>query len=146
MADWLVILGEGEISYQGTWADFKQDPKLVLKLDIGETHHRVNDMQPEFDKAVQSKSLKVAEAANDLSRATGDVSLYGNVPETTTPEIVHRGTDIDLPLQDITSEQWALATLACCLRSPFPVHSSLPSHITGCSSGRRRLSLKRGSM
>ncbi|KAK4444468.1 ATP-binding cassette-containing protein [Podospora aff. communis PSN243] len=77
LADWLVILGDGAITYQGKWDDLKQNTKLVLKLDVGETQKKAGDVQPELDKAVKSRSLKVAEAANDLSRATGDFSLYG---------------------------------------------------------------------
>ncbi|GKT70576.1 ATP-binding cassette containing protein [Colletotrichum tofieldiae] len=76
-ADWLVILGDGTVSYQGPWADLTQDTKHVVKLHISETQNGNPGEQPRLDKNVQSQSLKVAEAISDLTRATGDISLYG---------------------------------------------------------------------
>ncbi|KAK0640764.1 P-loop containing nucleoside triphosphate hydrolase protein [Cercophora newfieldiana] len=80
LADWLVILGDSEIRYQGTWKNLREDAdaKQVLKLDINsEGQNGSAEKQPELDKTVQSQSLKLAEATDDLSRATGDASLYG---------------------------------------------------------------------
>ncbi|MBE3047413.1 hypothetical protein IMZ48_33855 [Candidatus Bathyarchaeota archaeon] len=80
MADWLVVLGGGTVKYEGTWADFPQDPKHDLEVHINETRDGTAEEQPQADETVQGQSLKVAEAISDLSRATGDVSLYGNIP------------------------------------------------------------------
>ncbi|KZL84742.1 atp-binding cassette [Colletotrichum incanum] len=76
-ADWLVILRDGTISYQGTWTDLTQDTKHVVKLHINETQNGTSSEKPRLDKNLQSQSLKVAEASSDLNRATGDISLYG---------------------------------------------------------------------
>jgi len=81
LADQLVILGNNTITYQGLWADFMQDPKHILKVHINETQHSTAEEKPQMDKTVQSQSLKVADAISDLSRATGDFSLYGNAPK-----------------------------------------------------------------
>lgn len=80
MADWLLILGGGTVTYQGTWADFPQDPKHDLRVHIYETRDSTIEEKPQADETVQSQGLKVAEAISNLSRVTGDVSLYGNVP------------------------------------------------------------------
>ncbi|WYZ44670.1 hypothetical protein EsH8_VII_001106 [Colletotrichum jinshuiense] len=77
LADWLVILGDGTVTYQGTWTGFTQDPKQSLKVQINETKQSATEEQPRVDKTVQKQNLKVAEAVSDLSRATGDFSLYG---------------------------------------------------------------------
>lgn len=54
----------------------------MLKVNIADTPKSILDHQ--VDKTVLSQSLKVAEAISDLSRATGDFSLYGNKPNSTT--------------------------------------------------------------
>ncbi|WQF82387.1 Putative AAA+ ATPase domain, ABC transporter type 1, transmembrane domain-containing protein [Colletotrichum destructivum] len=77
LADSLVILDNGTVAYQGTWAGLTQDPEHVLKLHIGGTKKNITEEDPKVDKTIRSQSLKVDEAASDLSRATGDVSLYG---------------------------------------------------------------------
>ena len=79
MADWLVVLGDDSIKYQGTWADFKEKPENIQKVHVAETHNNSVEEKNPVNKTVQSKSLDVAEAVSDLSRATGDISLYGNV-------------------------------------------------------------------
>ncbi|KAK0620994.1 P-loop containing nucleoside triphosphate hydrolase protein [Immersiella caudata] len=78
LADWLIILGNGGIKYQGIWANLRQDAKQVLKLDINRySQNGTAEKEPEVDKTLQSQTLKLAEATDDLSRATGDISLYG---------------------------------------------------------------------
>ncbi|KAK2012789.1 P-loop containing nucleoside triphosphate hydrolase protein [Colletotrichum eremochloae] len=77
LADQLVLLDNNTVAYEGTWAGFSQDQKHVYKFKINETKNDDNKEQPEIDKTILSKSLKVDEAATDLSRATGDMSLYG---------------------------------------------------------------------
>ncbi|GAB1312726.1 ATP-dependent bile acid permease [Madurella fahalii] len=78
LADRLVIVWDGRLTYQGTWTNFREDPNHVLKLDINsETQNSVAEEKPKLDETVQNQSLKVAEATDDLSRATGDISLYG---------------------------------------------------------------------
>ncbi|KAL2880163.1 hypothetical protein SGCOL_004548 [Colletotrichum sp. CLE4] len=78
LADQLVVLGGGTIAYQGTWDSLKQNSKYAsLKVDIDETKNDTVVEQPQVDKTMQNQELKMAEAASDLSRATGDLSLYG---------------------------------------------------------------------
>ncbi|KAH8757146.1 P-loop containing nucleoside triphosphate hydrolase protein, partial [Hyaloscypha sp. PMI_1271] len=76
-SDWLVVLGDDSIKYQGTWADFKEKPENIQKVHVAETHNNSVEEKNPVNKTVQSKSLDVAEAVSDLSRATGDISLYG---------------------------------------------------------------------
>ncbi|KXH42042.1 hypothetical protein CNYM01_08392 [Colletotrichum nymphaeae SA-01] len=77
LADQLIILGGGTIAYQGTWDDLKQNPKYAsLKVNIVDSKNDTVVKQPQVDKTVQSQNLKMAEAVSDLSRATGDISLY----------------------------------------------------------------------
>ncbi|OHF02462.1 hypothetical protein CORC01_02157 [Colletotrichum orchidophilum] len=76
-ADQLVVLGGGTVAYQGTWTGLRQDPKYAaLKVNISETRDDTIEEQPRVDKTVQNQNLKLAEAASDLSRVTGDISLY----------------------------------------------------------------------
>ncbi|TIC97218.1 Canalicular multispecific organic anion transporter 1 [Colletotrichum higginsianum] len=77
LADSLVILDNGTVAYQGTWAGLTQDPEHVLKLHIDGTEKNVTEEDPQVDKNILSQSIKVDEAVSDLSRATGDASLYG---------------------------------------------------------------------
>jgi hypothetical protein len=79
LADWLVELGDASIKYQGTWADLKEKPENIAKVHVAETYNNSTEEQHPVSKTVQSKRLDVAEAVSDLSRATGDISLYGNV-------------------------------------------------------------------
>ncbi|KAB5542688.1 ABC transporter [Coniochaeta sp. 2T2.1] len=75
LADKLIILGNGTVAYQGTWSNLAHKPDSMLKVNIAETTK--NDLDQKLDKTVRNHSLKVAEAISDLSRATGDFSLYG---------------------------------------------------------------------
>ncbi|TQN66876.1 ABC transporter atnG, partial [Colletotrichum shisoi] len=77
LADSLLILDNGTVAYQGTWAGLTQDPEHVLKLHIGGTEKNFTEEDSQVDKTIRSQSLKVDEAVSDLRRATGDVSLYG---------------------------------------------------------------------
>jgi ATP-binding cassette, subfamily C (CFTR/MRP), member 1 len=78
LADWLVVLGDASIKYQGTWADLKEKPENILKAHVAETDNNSAEEKHPVNEAVQSKRLDMAEAVSDLSRATGDISLYGN--------------------------------------------------------------------
>lgn len=77
-ADKLIILGGGALAYQGTWDGLKQHPKYSsVEIDIEGSKSDTVVEQPQVNKTVQSQNLKMAEAVSDLSRATGDISLYG---------------------------------------------------------------------
>ncbi|KAK2035131.1 P-loop containing nucleoside triphosphate hydrolase protein [Colletotrichum zoysiae] len=75
LADRVILLDNNTVTYEGPWAGLGQDQKHVLKFKIDESKNDSKE-QPQMDKAVLSKSLKVDEAATDLNRATGDMSLY----------------------------------------------------------------------
>ncbi|KAJ3943699.1 uncharacterized protein N0V96_006629 [Colletotrichum fioriniae] len=76
-ADKLIILGGGALAYQGTWDGLKQHPKYSsLEIDIEGSKSDTVVEQPQVNKTVQSQNWKMAEAVSDLSRATGDISLY----------------------------------------------------------------------
>ncbi|KAK2041784.1 P-loop containing nucleoside triphosphate hydrolase protein [Colletotrichum somersetense] len=75
LADRVILLDNNTVTYGGPWAGLAQDRKHVLKFKINELKNDSKE-QPQMDKTVLSKSLKVDEAATDLSRATGDMSLY----------------------------------------------------------------------
>ncbi|TDZ49871.1 ABC transporter gloK [Colletotrichum trifolii] len=79
LADWLLILGHDSIAYQGTWAGLENKPGNILKHNTDE--FRQQKERPQASKTFQSQSLKVTEAIVDLSRATGDISLYGYYPK-----------------------------------------------------------------
>lgn len=77
LADWLVILGNGSVKYQGTWAGLTVKPESTLRVLVPETDASSTKEQPQVDSTVQKQTLKVADAISDMSRATGDLSLYG---------------------------------------------------------------------
>jgi ATP-binding cassette subfamily C (CFTR/MRP) protein 1 len=79
LADWLVVLGDASVKYQGTWADLTLKPEHILTVHVTETSKSNAKDQIQMDSTVQSQTLKVADAISDLTRATGDVSLYGNM-------------------------------------------------------------------
>ncbi|KAI0133901.1 ABC transporter [Xylariales sp. AK1849] len=77
LADCLVVLGDNTVKYQGTSGDLPQSPEQILKVNTEATHDDGKDKEIHVDKALRSQELKVADAISDLSRATGDISLYG---------------------------------------------------------------------
>lgn len=87
MADRLIGLGDGSIKYQGTWSEMKDRPESILKFLASDTHDNSSDGSHTVDKTVESQRLKVEEAVSDLGRATGDISLYGTTPLTSTNPI-----------------------------------------------------------
>ncbi|KAK1995506.1 P-loop containing nucleoside triphosphate hydrolase protein [Colletotrichum falcatum] len=77
LADRLVLLDNNTVAHEGTWAGLWKDQEHMYKSKINEARKNVSEEQPQIDNTVLGKSLKADEAATDLSRATGDVSLYG---------------------------------------------------------------------
>jgi ATP-binding cassette, subfamily C (CFTR/MRP), member 1 len=76
LADNLVILGDATVKYQGTWSELKQKPEHILKVDISREHNSTSE-ETHVEQNVQDDGLRVADAISDLSRVTGDLSLYG---------------------------------------------------------------------
>ncbi|KAI4600075.1 hypothetical protein KJ359_001176 [Pestalotiopsis sp. 9143b] len=74
---WLVVLGNASVQYQGVLADLAHKSEGVLKIKLTEPHDEVVGEKRQEDMVVQRQNLQLAEAISDLSRATGDFSLYG---------------------------------------------------------------------
>lgn len=78
MADSLVILGDASIKYQGPLANLSEGPEQILKFISQESYSSNDTTVRSVSEAVRSQTLNIADAALDLSRMTGDASLYGN--------------------------------------------------------------------
>ncbi|KAF4963705.1 hypothetical protein FSARC_8302 [Fusarium sarcochroum] len=77
LADWVVVLENGTITYQGTGADSKENLNQAVKIQLQKRQDTDSIGLVPTNKHAQSQSLKIVEARYDLSRATGDLSLYG---------------------------------------------------------------------
>ncbi|KAL6892104.1 P-loop containing nucleoside triphosphate hydrolase protein [Trichoderma evansii] len=77
LADWLVILGDASIQYQGTYDGLTIQPERIFKVNPTEADNNSTEEQLQVDSSVQRQTLKVADAISDLNRASGDMSLYG---------------------------------------------------------------------
>lgn len=73
----MILLNNGSVAFEGTWDGLTNDQKHVLKFTINEGKKNTIEQHVQMDNVVRSKSLKVDEAVTDLTRATGDMSLYG---------------------------------------------------------------------
>lgn len=76
MSDWLIVLGDASIKYQGTWADLAQKSGTSTDTIISQPEKADHQTQLEVNSTIRNQTLKVADAVSDLSRATGDLSLY----------------------------------------------------------------------
>ncbi|KAL6862008.1 P-loop containing nucleoside triphosphate hydrolase protein [Trichoderma novae-zelandiae] len=77
LADWLVVLADSSIQYQGTAAGLTVQPESILKVNATDLDKSAAEEQLKVDSNVQRQTMKVADAISDLSRATGDITLYG---------------------------------------------------------------------
>ncbi|OKL58645.1 hypothetical protein UA08_06138 [Talaromyces atroroseus] len=77
LADWTVILGDASIEYQGTWAELTGKPEDIIKWHVAETHRNIAEENRSVNWDTPNQRLTMDEAISDLSRATGDISLYG---------------------------------------------------------------------
>ncbi|KAH0490116.1 hypothetical protein TgHK011_001599 [Trichoderma gracile] len=77
LADWLVVLADSSIQFQGTVAGLKDQPQSILKVNATDLDKNAAEEQLRVDSNVQRQTMKVADAISDLSRATGDITLYG---------------------------------------------------------------------
>lgn len=76
MADDIILLDLATVAYQGTWSDLRQKPEQITKIGVSYLHPEPRG-ETLVNHNIQDAGLKVAEATSDLSRATGDLSLYG---------------------------------------------------------------------
>ncbi|PTB62192.1 P-loop containing nucleoside triphosphate hydrolase protein [Trichoderma citrinoviride] len=77
-SDWLIVLADSSIQYQGTAEGLKDQPQSILKVNAIDLDKTAAEEQLKVDSTVQKQTLKVADAISDLSRATGDLSLYAS--------------------------------------------------------------------
>ncbi|KAL7815012.1 P-loop containing nucleoside triphosphate hydrolase protein [Trichoderma aethiopicum] len=77
LADWLIVLADSSIQYQGSVAGLKDQPQNILKVNATDLDKHAAEEQLKVDSNVQRQTMKVADAISDLSRATGDITLYG---------------------------------------------------------------------
>ncbi|KAK0390693.1 hypothetical protein NLU13_0196 [Sarocladium strictum] len=76
-ADWIILLENGKVEFQGTPSELQGDAALSHSIERAEIPDHADAGKPEVNPAVASRNLKVTEALSDLSRSTGDFSLYG---------------------------------------------------------------------
>ncbi|KAK2028383.1 ABC transporter [Colletotrichum zoysiae] len=76
LADELVILGDNTVKYQGTLDHLPQSPDQIFKFNTDAAIDDGKNKETRVDKTLRSQELRVADAISDLSRATGDISLY----------------------------------------------------------------------
>jgi hypothetical protein len=72
----LIVLGDASVKFQGTWADLAHKSGISTDTIIPQPENPNHQTQLEVDSTIRNQTLKVADAVSDLSRATGDLSLY----------------------------------------------------------------------
>ena len=80
LADHIIVLGEdGKIAEQGTWQDLRADAgyisRVVLKGSQDDSE-RPRDRAEAKDKIQKSAPKKSDENIQDMTRKTGDITLY----------------------------------------------------------------------
>lgn len=77
-ADRVVILGDGGVKEQGPWRDLKRKGAAIEKFIPSKGGHHSSSDIPVANLAKLSAQLRARdEAAVDLARQTGDITLYG---------------------------------------------------------------------
>jgi len=80
LADYIIIIGQdGKIAEQGTWDDLRASAGYISQVVLGEKHHdsdssRDNSRTRESFQTPAAKKPK--EELEDLTRKTGDFTLY----------------------------------------------------------------------
>ena len=74
--DSLVILENGQLEYHGPWSELNERATHLHRRYHTSASRKASLDQVEANQTVQARRLKVAEAIDDLSRLTGDFSLY----------------------------------------------------------------------
>ncbi|KAM7217664.1 hypothetical protein V8F06_006919 [Rhypophila decipiens] len=80
LADYIVVIGEdGKIAEQGTWADLRSSAGYISQVVVKDAKHSPNDNRDNHGReGFQGSSPKAPKAElEDLSRKTGDITLYG---------------------------------------------------------------------
>lgn len=71
-----MILEAGALIYQGLAVDLEQDLHQFFKFHAGEVDGIAVE-KPQANEIVRQQNLTVTDTISDLSRVTGDLSLYG---------------------------------------------------------------------
>lgn len=90
------VLGDASTQYQGTCDGLTLQPEHILKVNPTDTDKSTAKERLQVESTVQRQTLKVADAISDLSRASGDISRYGNIPNSIAWMFVSQ----DIPLVD----------------------------------------------
>ncbi|KAF5653959.1 major facilitator family transporter [Fusarium sp. NRRL 25303] len=77
LADSLIILESGRVTYQGPPIAINEEAAHLRQTHANATMAETNTGLVETNKTIQSQALEVTEAVADLSRSTGDFTLYG---------------------------------------------------------------------
>lgn len=80
LADYIIVIGEdGQIAEQGTWADLRASAGYISQVVVKESNgsHSTNDNNSRTREGFQGSAPKEQkEELKDLSRKTGDITLY----------------------------------------------------------------------
>lgn len=80
LADYIIVIGEdGQIAEQGTWADLRASAGYISQVVVKESNgsHSTNDNNSRTREGFQGSPPKEQkEELKDLSRKTGDITLY----------------------------------------------------------------------
>ena len=80
-ADRVVIIGDGGVKEQGAWWDLKRKGAAIEKFIPSDGSNQSSSDIPAANLAKLSAQLRARdEAAVDLARQTGDITLYGTPP------------------------------------------------------------------
>lgn len=81
LADHIIILGEdGKIAEQGSWEDLRAEAGYISQIVMKDKHH---DSEHSHDRAETREKIQLPTAKksnqdiDDLTRKTGDITLYG---------------------------------------------------------------------
>ena len=82
LADHIIILTEdGKIAEQGTWDDLRSEAGYISKVVLKEKSDdpdKPRDRAEAHDKIQTSGPKGPSEEMQDITRKTGDITLYGN--------------------------------------------------------------------
>jgi len=81
-----VVLGDHEIKEQGTWQEIKAKAANIAKFTT-RPHEKNNSLLAAGFNKLNVQVREKDEAEGDLSRQTGDFSLYGNYARKRNPGI-----------------------------------------------------------
>ncbi|KAI9742905.1 MAG: hypothetical protein M1818_003634 [Claussenomyces sp. TS43310] len=76
LADWVVVLGNSTIKDQGSWSSIASKRGQMQNPNLNNSRDESTNEVSKTRNDVQNRKQGVVEAADDLSRRTGDIALY----------------------------------------------------------------------